>query len=398
MSLSRNRKRLNVLYLIRTWAFGGSHTIILLLLKHLPEDRFNIVCVPYETPSNADESFVREAQRRGLSVSDDRIPWQSRLNWRRARARVTELIDKHTIDLIHTHDTHSNVLVGLSRTHWPCACVASAYGWWNSVLPIRRRVYQGVERMLALPRFERVITVSDHMKGKVLRGGRISKDRVRVIHTGVDLSPVSREATGREVRAQFGISDEACVVGTVSRVSPEKGHCHLLDAAASLVSRYPRLHVLIVGNGPARPSLEAQTARLGISGHVTFAGFVDALPPVLAAMDIFVQPSVLEEGFPTSVLEAQVAGLPVVASDIGGTRETMDVDTTGLLARPGDAGSLAEALELLVGDPERRRAMRKAAPAWIRRSFTLEHMVEQVSDTYQEAIDAYGATSKGPRV
>ncbi len=396
MSLAQPPTRLNVLYLIRTWAFGGSHTIILLLLKNLPKERFNIVCVPYETPSDADESFVKEARRHGLSVSDDRIPWQSRLNWRRARAKVDQLIHRHDIDLIHTHDTHSNVLIGLERIHWSCACVASAYGWWNSLFPIRRRLYQGIERMLALPKFERVITVSNHMRGKVLRGGRVSADRVRVIHTGLDLAPISRKASGHELRTRFGIPDDACVVGTVSRVSSEKGHRYLLEAAARLAPSCPQLHLLIIGDGPARPDLEAQAAHLGISKHVTFPGFVDDLPSALAAMDIFAQPSVLEEGFPTSVLEAQVAGLPVVASDIGGTKETMDVDATGLLARPGDAGSLAEALEQLVRNPERRRAMGAAAPDWIERSFTLEHMIRQVADTYEEAIEAYQATTGKP--
>ncbi len=106
--------RLNLLYLVRTWAFGGSHTIVLHLLEHLPKDRFNIVCVPYDTRSGADEAFVEQARKRGLSVADERIPWRSRLNWSRARQTVSDLVEQHQIDLVHTHDPHSNVLVGLA--------------------------------------------------------------------------------------------------------------------------------------------------------------------------------------------------------------------------------------------------------------------------------------------
>ena len=83
-------KPANVLYFVRTWAFGGSHTIILLLLKHLPQERFHITCVPYDTRSNSDEVFVEAMRKQGFTVPEDRIPWRSRANWSRARNAVSD--------------------------------------------------------------------------------------------------------------------------------------------------------------------------------------------------------------------------------------------------------------------------------------------------------------------
>ncbi len=238
-----------------------------------------------------------------------------------------------------------------------------------------------------------MITVSNHMKGKILRGPT-REDRIRVINTGLDVARLrtdegTRDRARIETREKLGIPEDACVVGTLSRVSVEKGHAHLLEATAKLISTHPAMHLLILGTGPAKADLENLTTQLGLEERVTFTGFYDDLPGALAAMDLLAQPSILDEGFPTSVLEAQLAGLPVVASDIGGTVETMDVPNTGLVVKPGDASALADALSSLMAGPDRLRTMGKAAQQFVEHTFTLENMVAQVSATYDEAIKAY---------
>lgn len=381
-------KRLNVLYLIRTWAFGGSHTIILLLMRHLPKDLFNITVVPYDTWTGADQQFVRAAEKEGFTVAEDRIPWRSRTAWFAARNKIDELIKKYSIDLIHAHDTNSIVLTGVGYRRWPCALVGSPYGWWQPKFHIRAHINHWMERNLGLPNMDRVITVSNDMKAKIL-WGRTPEEKIRVINTGLDLSKFDKGAPREEVRKAFGIPESDCVVGTVSRLFAEKGHKYLLDALKLARNDAPNLRVMIVGTGDLRQPLEAYAREIGVADRVIFTGFYEDLPGALRAMDVFAQPSILEEGFPTSVLEAQVAGLPVVASHIGGTHETLDVGKTGLLVPPKDAPALAAALKDLANDPERRRAMGRAAREWIERSFTLEDMVRKVKDTYLEAWDEY---------
>ncbi len=384
-------KPINVLYLVRTWAIGGSHTILFLLLKHLPPDRYNLICVPYDTPSQSDDVFVRALEREGFPVPQDRIPWRNRAGWRDARDTIARLVAKYDAALIHTHDPQSNVLVGVGRKRWQCACVGSAYGWWTRLFPLRSHAYQWVERNWALPGMERVITVSQNMKGKVLRG-RTPEDRIRVINTGLEPKAV-QAGDGAATRKKLGIPEDACVVGTVSRIYIEKGLSFLIDAADSLAETCPHLHLLIVGEGPLREELQARAAGTAMADRIHFTGFYADLPGALAAMDVLAQPSILDEGFPTAVLEAQLAGLPVVASDVGGTHETMDVGKTGLLVPPRNMSALAEALQELANNPERRAAMAAAGPPWIEGSFTLDQMIERVCATYEEALEAYRAGS-----
>ena len=107
---------LNVLYLIRTWDLGGSHTIIRSLLKHLPKDQFNIITVPYDAPGDGDARFAASVRAQGGDIAPERIPWRSRTQWSAARDTIETLIRNYAIDLVHCHDTQSNVLVGVGRT------------------------------------------------------------------------------------------------------------------------------------------------------------------------------------------------------------------------------------------------------------------------------------------
>ncbi len=384
-------KRLNVLYLIRTWDLGGSHTIIRLLLKHLPKDRFNIVTVPYEDGGTGNPRFIESVHKEDGEVAPERIPWRSRKDWFEARRTIAELIAKYEVDLVHCHDTNSNVLVGIGRRRFPCAAIASPYGWWTPKWHVEAQINHWIENHLALPHFERVYTVSETMKKNVLKGGT-PDERIRVIHTGLDVSQFDTGAPRKEVRAAFGIPEDGIVVGTVSRLFAEKGHAYLLEAAAMLAPDFPQLRLLIVGTGSEREPLGEQATCLGIGDKVLFTGFYDDLPGALRTMDIFAQPSILHEGFPTAVLEAQVAGLPVVASDIGGTFETIDAGVTGLLHPPADAQALADTLRQLLADPARRANMATAARPWIENSFTLKHMIDAMTQTYLEAVEEY-ATS-----
>ena len=380
--------KLNVLYLIRTWDLGGSHTIIRLLLRHLPQEQFNIITVPFDAPGDGDARFVASVRAQGGEVAPERIPWQSRGQWKPARAMIASLIETYEIDLIHCHDTHSNVLVGIGRDQWPCACIGTPYGWWEGPWHFQAKLYHWIEKNLALPGFDRVYTVSQDMKQKILKG-RTRAERIRVIHTGIDLAQIDAGAARAETRARLGIPEDALVVGTVSRLFREKGHRHLLSAVATLKDKHPRLHVLIVGKGDLREALEAQARALGIAERVVFAGFYDDIPGALRAMDIFAQPSVDHEGFPTAVLEAQGAGLPVIASNIGGTHETMNVGVTGLLVPPADAPTLAAAVDRLCGDDALRARMAAAARPWIASRFTLPDMITQMSALYLEAVAEY---------
>ena len=286
------------------------------------------------------------------------------------------------------HEINSLILIDAgahaSRKRWPVPVIASAYGWWDGPIG-RRRLHQRIERDFALPHFDRVITVSKNMQHRVLEG-RTSPDRVRVVPTG--LMPQNSEIS-MTFRKHFNIPDTAIVVGTLGRVSAEKGHRYLLDAVHALRDECPDLYCAIVGTGPALNALKLQSAKLGLESRVVFTGFWEDRGDALNAFDLFALPSTQREGLPTSVLEAQQAGLPVIASDIGGTAETIHAGRTGILVTPANVSTLSAAIRALVSDAEGREAMGKAARAWVAERFSMRTMIENISSVYQEAIHEF---------
>lgn len=373
---------MRVLYLNRIWAMGGATSVISLILPNLPST-IEIIHACYDAPGGADDEYRQSLLCQGQRVLDECISWSGMRDWFQVLRTIDGLVKKYDIDLIHTHENQSNTLVGLHRRRWPCACVATAYGWWE--VNLKLSAYYALERRFALPRFERVTTVSEDMKHK-LTGGGVPAAQIRVIPTGMDVTRFAYTGDRHRARAAQGLGAEDIVIGTVSRLAPEKGHGVLLHAASRLVGRYPNLRILIVGIGPERSDIEALSRELALQDRIKFTGFYGDLVEAYAMMDIFALPSVLEEGFPTVTMEAQAAGLPVVASDIGGTRETVEKDTTGFLAAPRSPESLAAQLDKLLADRELRLTMAAAARRRIAERFPVADMARKVAAVYEEAL------------
>jgi glycosyltransferase involved in cell wall biosynthesis len=207
---------------------------------------------------------------------------------------------------------------------------------------------------------------------------RVVDGPARVIYAGTDLpladSPAPRRHSTSEV-----------ILGTAGRLIPLKGIEYLLGAAAMLRAEFPQVRVEIAGSGPQRADLEQKSTRLGLTGQVEFLGWVDNLYSVLHGWDIFVMPS-LEEGFPIAALEAMAAGLPVVASSVGGVLELVEDGKTGWLIPPGDAQALAARLRLLLRSPEERLTMGANARARVRDHFSIAQMTENFGKLYDELL------------
>ena len=390
----------NVLYLARTWGVGGTHTLIGLMLRHLPREEFRIIVVPYDAAEKAETDFLAFLRKQSIEYVADRIPWSGISSWSGARKRIRKLVAKYDIDLIHTHDNLSNAIVAMDRKNLPCAFVASVYGWFEPKKGVhvqsgdgwfepgwRNKIlfYYWLDLNVSLPRADFVYTVSQEMKRKLLRG-RTREQKIRVILTGLQPKGFDTPLTREMARAELSLPADAFVVGVVARLSGEKGHLVLVDAVHRLVGRAPHVHALIVGEGYMRAAIEARAATLGVADRIHLAGYVDNLATAYRAMDVCALPSILEEGLPTALLEAQLAGVPIVASDIGGTRETIQVGKTGMLVRPNDADSLADALKELSADRARVAAMAAATRPWVQESFPLDRMITQIRGMYLEAL------------
>jgi glycosyltransferase involved in cell wall biosynthesis len=186
------------------------------------------------------------------------------------------------------------------------------------------------------------------------------------------------------VRAELGL-DTGPLVGAVGALRPQKGYDVLIEAALLLRRTHPRLRLLIAGEGPDRPRLEELIARLAASETVTLLGRRMDVPDVLAALDLAVSASNYE-GSPLAVMEYMEAGLPIVATRVGGVPDLIDDGVHGLLVEPGDPAALARAVEELLADPARGAALGERARERRRREFDLDVMVASVEALYEELL------------
>ncbi len=209
--------------------------------------------------------------------------------------------------------------------------------------------------------------------------------KTEVIHTGIELERFVPGRNREPTRRALGYSPEVMVIGTVSRIAEErKGMAHFADMAGLLAPRFPQARFLIVGDGPTRAALERQIAALGIADRVHITGWRTDIPDLLAAMDIFVMPALVEGG-PTTVLEAMAMARPTVSTRAGMVPEIMEHGYSGLIVEPGSARALADAVAMLLTDEPLRRRLGENAREVAERRFSIETMVERYLALFERA-------------
>ena len=259
-----------------------------------------------------------------------------------------------------------------------------------------RDVAARLRNRLCLGAVARILAVSDYVRRRLVVSDHVPASLVEVLYNGVDLSrfhPVDEPVTA--IRARLAIPPDGEVVTSVGQLIDFKGLNYLVDAADLLRAR-PGLTVLIAGDGDRREALAAQIERLGLGDRVRLLGKRDDVQAILAASDVFVCPSVWDEALGYVILEAMAAGLPAVASRVGGIPEVVREAETGLLVRPRDAGALAAAIATLLDDPVRRRAMGEAGRRVVAADFSMDRAITATVDLYAELAGSAGEPTRAP--
>ena len=232
------------------------------------------------------------------------------------------------------------------------------------------------------------LAVSEQVKEVTCERSKIKTEKIRVIPNGIDISTCQsthHSKLGDYLTSHLGITPDSLVCGTVARLHRQKGIRNLIEAFALLRTEFPRLKLLIVGEGPERAGLEKQVAELGVSRDVFFAGEINPPTECLKLMNVFILPS-LYEGFPNVLLEAMAAQVPVVASNVGGVNELVSQNENGLLFPPGDSRSLADAVRWLLLHPEKAKEMVASAHDRVQKEFSLEGMLKEYDDVYESLL------------
>jgi glycosyltransferase involved in cell wall biosynthesis len=233
-----------------------------------------------------------------------------------------------------------------------------------------------------LARRTQVIAVSEDVKESMSKWIGNGRYAVRYIPNGISLEPFHGLPNRAAARAHFQWSQEEFLIGIVARLASSKGHRCLLQAFALFRRDRPSARLLIVGDGVMRETIRTLASDLGIADAVSLLGERPDVPVILAALDLFVLPSE-HEGMPVTVLEAMAAGLPVVASTVGGIPQVVVNGQTGILIPPRDPARLAQVMLELAGDPESRQRMGERGRSRVAERFAMERMALAYEEVYE---------------
>ena len=290
-------------------------------------------------------------------------------SWRLSRA-----LARYGPDLVHLHSGRAHALGARAARGRPVVVSRRVDFEVSSGLARRWKYGRGVDRYLC---------ISEGVRRVLVRGG-IAPERLAVVPSGIDLERWRTLPDPAALRARLGLASKAPVLGTIAALAPHKDLFNLLAAAAILRERVPRARWVVFGEGELRSPLERDRRARGLDDVVLFPGFLEHVGEALALMDVFVLSSYLE-GLGTSVLDAQAAGVPVVATETGGVPEMIVSGDNGWLVPPRDAAALAGAVAEALAHPEERARRAARARETVRR-FSLDATVEATLAVYRDVL------------
>ncbi|HYV18044.1 MAG TPA: glycosyltransferase [Verrucomicrobiae bacterium] len=301
--------------------------------------------------------------------------------------RLARYLKTERIDVLHAHLFYANVAARLAGRLAAVPVVLTAHHDTDLWMGPHHRFVERVTARLS----DRVLTCSEAVRRFAIERHGLSAGRVVTLANAIDVEaiPSGTEARAR-ARALLGAAPEDRLVGTLGRLhEPKKGLKPFLSAAARVAAADQRVRFVLIGDGPARQDLERFTASLGLGDRVRFAGERTDVELLLPGFDLLVQPS-LWEGFGLSALEGMAAGLPVVASRVGGVPEVIRDGVDGILVPPGDPVRLAEAMTAILRDPDRAARLGASGRARARREFHVDRLVRETASLYRDLLDAKG--------
>ncbi len=335
-----------------------------------------------------DDEWAREIREQGFRVID--VPWLRHDPWATPRAalRTWSVCRRERFDIVHA----TNALPGLFGG--PAARLAGGASIIQTIRAWPLNEPRGFAVRLAVSLLEPITSRAcdavlfqnpdDMVSWLQLRG--VPRDRATLVGNGIPVAAFDRrlDRSARvRIRTEFDIPKDAFVLSVVARFEPAKGHDQLLAGLKGLRGRPgPPVVALLTGTGAGEARIRAEVERLGLESEVRFTGYRDDIPDLLVASDAAVLTS-LYEGIPRGLMESMAAGLPVVATDVPGTRSLVVDGRTGFLVPLGDAPALAEALQLLRTDPDRMAALGRAGRQRIETEFDERQVTDRIVAVYE---------------
>ncbi|MBU0533620.1 MAG: glycosyltransferase [Candidatus Omnitrophica bacterium] len=367
----RKIMKTNVLRVVSNLGTGGVQRRLGSLLPYINKEKFNITVCAFK-----DGPLKNTLVEKGYKVFIIKRMFKFDLI---CIIRLFKLIKQEKIQIVHTHthkpNTTARIAAILARAPIIIANEHNVDEWKNAFQKL-------IDCFLC--RFTDIIIVVSMGVQKFCQSTGIPFCKFRLIYNGVEVDKFKNKKFRDTKRKELDIDENTCVIGTVGRIHPQKGHEFLIQVVEKLLAEHQSLIFLIIGEGYLKEEFIRKVKSLNLSKNILFLGEREDIPELLSCMDIFVLPSI-REGFPNTILEAMASSLPVVATDVGGVRELIIPDETGFIVPPADISALHESLAKLIKDKDLRIKMGNTGFERVK-EFSIEKMAKETEDLYQELI------------
>jgi sugar transferase (PEP-CTERM/EpsH1 system associated) len=353
---------------------GGMERGVLNLVNYGDRDRFHhvILCLTqagsFASQLTSPVCEVIELHKR--EGNDLRLP-----------GRIAAAARRHQVDILHARGWPTLVETALAARL--AGVRATIYGFHGKTMEdlqgiglLRRWVQKSMIRS-----YQQVVTLNHGMQSDLAADCGFSEDRIQIIANGVDVDIFHPREDRCALRAAFGLPADRFIIGNVARLDPVKNHEVILRALRRLQEHQSKPIFLLIGEGPYRATLEREIEGLGVGADVRLFGYSERIPELLNCLDLYVQSS-FYEGFSNTVIEAMACGIPVLATDVGGTTDLFAAGQQGFFFHPDDDKTLAALIIRMQQDSLLRRAMAQQARRHVIEHFTVRAMVRSYEAMY----------------
>lgn len=367
-----------MIVLLHTMAYGGVETLVINWLRTLDRSRIEPTIVCFANPGGTEAPFEEAARNAGLPVR--KITWSQRKPVFAAAQELARIVSEVDAHVLHTHNTYAEVVGWLAARKSRVKLMTTLYVW--SDFGWKRNVQQWISARL-LSHFDLVTSQCETTMAETIRRG-VPVSIQKVLISGIPtVETRNREGLRSLLRKQLDCTDANVVLVNVARLYPEKAQDRLIRWFATIAALRPLTRLWIVGVGPLESELKSLVLELGLSERVTFLGFHNDLAPVFASSEIQVHSS-RAEGIPLAICEGMAAGMPLVATAVGGIGEIVSHGESGLLVADNDGNAFISSVLKLVDDVPLRVSVGEQARTIARTRYSLERAAEMLASYYEE--------------
>jgi glycosyltransferase involved in cell wall biosynthesis len=364
--------------LLHTMAHGGVETAILNWCRTFDRKAVEPHLICFTNPGNTEKPFVDAAKAAGFEVA--RIPWERGKPVLRAARVLANYLRREKCSVLHCHNTYANMVGLLASRMYPVGTLTTMYVWGK--FGWKRGALQWIDSLI-MKRFDRVSAHCEScFRDTVARG--IPEKELELLVCGYPARTVHMDAGERaERRGRLGADSGDVVLIYMARFWPEKAHDNLLAGFDLLLKRHPEARLWLPGVGPELERIKDLTRQMGLTRRVDFLGFQPDPDRLLAMSDIQVHPSD-DEGVALAICAGMNAGLPIVASRVGGLPEVLKDGTNSVLIPARSPAALADEVSRLIENPEEARRLGREAKRFIEERYSLDAATRKVEAVYRE--------------